>query len=164
MMKYLALVMLFFCLNCYGQSPEVVALEYVSKFSKLEFGDAAKMVYCSNELDEKKTHDGHAGLAKELEFLTKEFGTVSDYKISSTNLYVAVSLGCAPFEYLKTHPAVKTVVVEVSYKGKNTGYITVAFIEKEKQMLPILVNHGIPMNGPLSVARITSVYKKLSEL
>ena len=105
-----------------------------------------------------------SGLEKELEFLAKEFGNVTHYKISDTHLYITVTLVCAPNEYIKSHPPTKTVVVEVSYSDKSKGYITVGFVEEDKKNELVYVNHGIPMTGKNSVARITSVYKKLSDL
>jgi len=163
-MRFLSIVLLILSANCYGQSVEDIALIYVSEFSAQNYNKAAEMVYCSNELDSNKTKEMRAGLEKELEFLTKEFGNVTDYKISYTNFYITVTLACAPNDYLKSHPPAKTVVVEVSYSDKSKGYITVGFIEEDNKIQPLYVNHGIPMAGPSSVARITSVYNKLSKL
>jgi hypothetical protein len=164
-MKYFLLVMMFCSTACFGSTAEEIAMQYVSYFSKHDFKSAAKMIYCSDELNANQTKVKHAGLEKELAFLDQEFGSVTQHRISYEYQYVGATLGCAPYEYLKTQlPSAKKVVVEVLYDGKKKGYIVVGIILREGKSFPITVDHGIPMKGPASAARIMNVYKKLTEL
>jgi len=163
-MKIFFIIFMFISSSCYGQSAEDVALKYVQEFSILNFQVAAEMVYCSKEIDKSKTIEKHIGLAKELKFLITEFGVVKEFKIPIFSASSTVILGCAPISYIKSHPIVKRIFIEVTYENKKKGYINVGFIKEDKILRPLLVEHGIPLNGIISTNRVANVYKKLANL
>ncbi|QIL91400.1 hypothetical protein GNX18_17635 [Microbulbifer sp. SH-1] len=164
-MKTMFLLLFLYSGLSYGSTPEAVASKYLENFSSHRYSAAAKMIYCGEGLSEAELSDKYAGLSKELKFLDDEFGAVTQYNVSNDHMYVAATLGCGSHDFLETNlGSAKVVVFGVTYNNKSPGYIVVKLISVNDKFLPITVDHGIPMDGLFSTARIMSVYKKLTEL
>lgn len=164
-MRYIPFFTMLMSSLCLAATPEDMALKYASYFSAGDFKAAAKMIYCGEELSVLEVKEKRIGLEKELQFFEKEFGEIENYWISKDYAYVGATIGCAPKDFLKrTVSQLENILIALSHRDGERGFIVVSILVRGGALLPVMLSHGIPMNGSVSVERIQNVYKKLGEI
>lgn len=155
------LIILCFLPLAYGDQYENLSNDYLFEFKNGNFVNAARKLHCPEFYSSEEIENDIISISKTLEIFSEEFGALLIAEKVETNLYVTLLTACGTVDYWKSNPPIKQIVYETLHEGNREGYIVLSFSKIDDQIVLSWANHGLPMLGDASIARVKEVFQRI---
>jgi len=165
-MKKLVTLLMFTFLSAsvYASGVDDIAKSYLNAFKAKDFKKATGLLHCPENYTMEKLKFDQTAIQKVLSIFDSELGGLHKFSVSSDNKYTAAMTACGTIDYWKKNQPSQKIIFETINSNNEQGFIALSFSKIGENYVLAFVYHGVPGVGVESVAKIKSIYQKMSAM